>query len=263
MLLDTFNQNRLVKRRITAKAYLNYLGEPSADRRMKLMIFGQGRTGSTLLENLLTSTRHFEEHGELLNPRRYGKAMFPIAFLEGMAAWERSPHFICHVKIYQLTEQMKYSMDPGGFLRALLSTGWRFIYLRRENVVRHVLSNVIAVHRDGQHFKYDDEPEDLRMAIEDCDAFARSVEGRLQRGEAEREALEGIEYAEVGYEADLERPESHQPTVDRLLDGVGLERRRATTVFHRINTFALPDLIVNYDAFAEALKRHGFEQYLE
>lgn len=252
----------LAKRGLESSLYLwNLLRSDPADQ-VRVVIFGQGRTGSTLLESLLCSTGHFSENGELLNRNNYGGVAFPAKFIQGLAKWKRDRNFIFHLKIYHLTVDRKKPTEPEGFLDALTVQGWKVIYLRRENEIKHTLSNMIAVQR-GEYFKYDDEKEDVQITIEDCDKFAEGLKGRRRHLKQELSALEGLDYCEVIYERDLEGPGTHQATVDRVLDYLSLERREAKTPLRKVNTWPMDVLITNYQEFADSMRKHGLQHFLD
>ena len=240
--------------------YLSYFMKPMTTDPVRLVIFAQGRTGSTLLESLLCSTRHFRRNGELLKAR-HGEIMHPIQYILGRSKIKAHENFIFHVKINQLTEDRKRPVDPVAFLETLCENGWRVIYLRRANKVRHALSNIVAQQR-GRYHKYNDNKEELKVHV-NCEELVRRVEDRFRREKAEREVLANIKYHEVVYEEDLEEPASHQKTVDRVLNFVSLESRVASTWLEKINTQSLEDLIVNYDEFVAQLRKREWLKFLE
>lgn len=243
-----------------AVAYLFDYIKPVPSGPVRAVIFAQGRTGSTLLESLLCSTGHFRRNGELLSTSR-GEVLFPIPFIRGLSNWNAHANFIFHVKVYQLTRDRRRSVDPVLFLETLHRDGWKIIYLRRRNKVRHTLSNVVAEHR-GAYAKFDDRREEYKLFI-DCDRFVEKVEERFRFEAAERDALAGVAYHEVVYEDDLERAERHQQTVDRVLDFLSLERREAHTRHKKVNTLPLEAAISNYEEFEACLAEHGWRHFLD
>ena len=143
---------------------------------VRLVIFGQGRTGSTLLESLLCSTGYFHPKGELLNTSK-GEILYPTQFIRGLSKRRSNENFIFHVKIYQLTRDRKRPIDPTSFLETPYREGWKVLYLRRKNKIRHALSNIVAKHR-GSYPKNDDDKEKFKMLV-NCQNFVERVEARL------------------------------------------------------------------------------------
>ena len=243
-----------------ALAYLfNYTKSKPSDS-VRAVIFAQGRTGSSLLESLLCSSQHFRQNGELLSAA-HGEVLFPTHFIRGLSKWKSGSNFIFHVKIYQLTVDRNRPIDPASFMQSLYSEGWKVIYLRRQNKIKHALSNTLAEHRGAYH-KYEDTKEDLKIFI-DCERFLERVNNRVRIEAVEKEALANIEYHEVVYEDDLERSAEHQGTVDRLLAYLSLEQREVTTDHRKVNTMSMEELISNYDEFRDCLNGHGWGHFLE
>ena len=252
-------RNRLRYRPMEAISYFYYFAKLIPSDQIRVLIFGQGRSGSTLLENLICSTGYFRQNGELLNTNR-GEILYPIQFILGLSKLKAPGNFIFHVKVYQLTQDRKRPIDPAKFLNALYSDGWKIIYLRRRNKVRQALSNVVANHRGAYH-KYTDESEQFSISI-DCDNFVDRVNKRFRFEGIERDALANIKYHEVIYEDDLEKPDAHQETINRILDYVSLEHREATTRNRKVNTQSLKDLIVNYNEFVDCLTEQGWQSFI-
>ena len=150
---------RVRHRVIEAINYFHNSVKSTTPDNVRLLIFGQGRSGSTLLESLICSTGHFYENGELLNTDR-GEILYPIQYIYGLTKRNAFKNFIFHVKVYQLTRDRKRPIDPAKFLNVLYSDGWKIIYLRRKNKVKHQLSNWVAAHR-GNYHKYNDKNEKI------------------------------------------------------------------------------------------------------
>lgn len=253
-----------LKRRLTCRfrevnAYLSNYARPSAPPdTLRVLIFAQGRTGSTLLENLLCSSGYFHQNGELLNTA-YGEVVFPVSFISGLSKRSRS-NFIFHVKLYQLTKDRENPIDPASFLETLYADGWKIIYLRRENKVKHALSNIIANHR-GQYHKFDTAKEDFKILFK-CEQLVRKINDRFAYEEAEKEALVNVNYHEVIYEQDLENALSHQQTVDRIFKYLSLAPKTVTTRHKKVNNRPLEETISNYDEFIDCLHKQGWQTFL-
>lgn len=249
-----------------AISYLLNYTRPMPPNQLRVVIFAQSRTGSTLLESLLCSTGHFRPNGELLNTSK-GEVLFPLTFLYGLLKWKPKNNFIFHVKITQLAKDRKRPVDPAFFLETLYKDGWKIIYLRRRNKVKHTLSWFVAKSRvvgfkSYIWHKFDDKREELNISI-DCDKFSRMVEKRISRDAQEEKALAGIEYHKVVYEDDLEQPESQEKTVNRILDYLSLEHRKASTKYRKVNNQSPEELISNYEEFVECLSKQGWENFLD
>jgi LPS sulfotransferase NodH len=238
---------------------LNFIKPVSSDQ-VRLVIFAQGRTGSTLLESLICSTGFFRENRELLSPDN-GEFLYPLQYISGLSKRRVPENFIFHVKIYHLTRNRKRPIDPAMFLEELYKDGWKIIYLRRKNKVKQVLSSVIAEHRGAYH-KFNDTEEEYKITL-DCTSFVERVNRRIQDEENERKALANVKYLEIVYEEDLEKSDVHQKTVDKILDYSSLEHRMAQTNHKKVNAQSMKNLISNYDEFVGCLNTQGWQSFLE
>ena len=246
------------------KAYYFYFTKPKPASQNRVVIFAQGRTGSTLLENLICSTGYFRARGELLGGYRNPYVSHPYPYLSGLSKASPQENFIFHLKIYHLTRDRvrrgKKPIDPGAFLKKLSDDGWKIIYLKRKNTVRHIFSNFIVGYR-GRYDKLDNAREDIKIEV-DLDLFEASVEQALEHERAEMEALAGLAYHPVVYEEDLENADDHQKTVDAILDFLSLEHRKVKAALKRINVKSLEEQILNYDEFYRLLEKRGWLAYL-
>jgi len=256
-VIDSLRTARYLGRELMG--YAGYYIKRNAETQVRVFIFGQGRTGSTVLENLLASTGHFIEHRELLNAR-YREVALPLPFILGLSRW-RARNFVCHVKLYHLLRDRRKLVEPARFLSALHEHGWKIIYLRRQNKVEHVLSSLIAEQR-GAYQKKDDSKEALALRI-DCRQLVKFVRQRMDFETLEKAALDGLDYHEVIYERDLKNPAMHQTTVDGILDYLSLPHREARTQYKKIKVFETRQLISNYDDAIECLRRENWAHFLE
>lgn len=245
------------RRRREAFAYL-LAGIPRPANCGRTLIFGQGRSGSTLLESLLASTGHFVPQGEVFGAKGR-KILYPERYLRGHSARWPENNFLCHVKIHHLMSRRR-PVEPRPFLQRLSDDGWRIIFLSRTDRVRQSLSFLVAEVR-GEYHKRDDRPETIsvRVSRERLEAL---VIRSLVQAQAEREVLAGIDYHEVIYEHDLEDASNHQRTIDGVLDFLGLPRRPVSTSLRKVIAQPLREIVLNYDEFAAWVRGMGLEASL-
>ena len=130
------------------KAYKTHFLKRKNSSQKKVVIFGQGRTGSTLLESLISSTGYFDGSGELLAPT--GKEIkYPYYYISGLS--KKSKNFLFHLKVYHLGRDREKPVDAKNFIKKLYKDGWYIIFLERQNVINHAFSNVIAEQRKSYH----------------------------------------------------------------------------------------------------------------
>lgn len=246
---------------IEVRAYAASVRYPVGHGLPPLLIFGHGRTGSTLLESLLASTGYFRSRGEVLNTDFRGEALLPLRFVDGEAKRSGDRRLLCHIKPAHLTSDRRRPVsDPSGFLQNLDDRGWHFVHISRRNKFEQLLSNLVAQQRGG-YFKTDDAVEQLRITV-DCDDLVDRINHGIARDEREQAMLSSIDYLPVVYEDDLLQHDRHQPTVDRILDKLNLRHRPVASEYRKVRTQTLPDLIVNYSEVSDRLHAAGLERFL-
>lgn len=223
----------------------------------RVLILGMGRTGSTLLEDMLQSTGYFEAHGELFRPSEPLQLKPLEYFVEKTSACEK--HFISHIKVYQMESVMKSDLSKREFLEGLIENGWKFIYLTRRNRLKHLFSSVRAQESSIYH------TETILPAFTttvDCFRFKHGVK-QLERWEAEELGLlEKLPYLTIEYERHLENEESHTSTIKTILDYLELPHRPFQTKLKKVVRGELSSIIKNYNEFAEEMRLAGYEEYL-
>lgn len=238
-----------------ARSYVDDLARPPVTGRAKpLLIFAQGRAGTTLLESLLVSTGHYEGHHEVLNTVTR-EVLWPVRHVRGLARGRAPRHVVAHIKPVHLVQDRRRPVDMAAFLRAVHDDGWTVLHLERTDVLRQTLSLFIAEGRGSFH-KTDAAEERRQLHIPPED-FLRQVQGRTIMLQQERAALAALPHLRVSYEDDLLPPDRHQPTVDRILAHVGLAPRPVSTQLRKIAGGAVADGIGNLSELRAYLAAHG------
>lgn len=263
MKLNIYKNKNSILKKINyseLKVYFNYLFKRKNQNKKQVLIFAQGRTGSTLLEKLLCSTSHFDKRGEILGDSGK-KILFPYQYISGLVNMYSNNNFIFHLKIYHLKKGRYGKTDPLFFLNKLQNDGWSFIYLYRKNKLNHYLSNKIAESRNN-YFKYDNRIENFQLSI-NLDDLRNDIKKRKKFEESELNTLANINFIKIAYEDDLENSLNHQNTVNKILDYLELERKPCFTSMVKVNQSSQQDIIVNYNEVAAFLMENGMSEYIE
>lgn len=226
--------------------------------RAKFILFAQGRTGSTLLGDLLRSHPTVYFGDEIL----HAKVGSPTWTAERLR-WRHPRHAVgFHVKIYQLTQDQCVA-DPGAWLHRMQRRGWRVIALRRDNLLRHVLSNMTA-QAANRYEERSDMVERVRVRPHvDPAELLHWMTVRRQVGADEAAALAGVEHLPLSYEHDLQDSTSWPATMQRVFGHLGLPPAEVATTMRKQNPGALASLIANYDEVAAAVSATEFAAYLD
>jgi LPS sulfotransferase NodH len=231
----------------------------------RFVIFAQGRTGSSLLAQLLDSHPRIRCEGELLaRGHRFppGRRRSALRYLEGRSAAFTGRAYGFKVKIYQLREDQEMS-DPGAFLSALHARGWRILHLRRQDLLRQVLSNLVAEERGAWHLEEGDHEIPMTPLVVAPEVVLEGLARRRAHAADEEAALGGIPRLELVYERDLLDPARHQATADRVCAWLGLPAAPVRSRLRRINRGRLRELVANHEALVAALRGSDFTILLD
>ncbi|MAZ08557.1 MULTISPECIES: hypothetical protein [unclassified Limnobacter] len=231
-------------------AYVAYLFK-ARSKAKNVLIFGQGRSGTTLFESLLVSSGHFKGLHEVLNTVTRD-VWWPKAYVAGLGRRWSGQNVVVHVKPEHLTWGRKTPVDSRSFLEFMVTEGWTIVHIQRRDVLRQLLSKHIAKARGSFH-KKDDALESISLRISE-EVFLADFERRLNWLSDETKLLAGLPHHVIFYEDHLESSEHHQPLVDSLFSELDLELRKVCTPLRKISKSGNGHTIEN-----EAILRKAFE----
>ena len=245
-------------RMLELRAYAHDLTAPSSEAGGigNILIYAQGRTGSTLLESLLCSTERFDGFHEALNTVTR-EVIYPVRYLRGLARLNAPRRIVVHVKPMHLCEDRRKSVNETSFLKAMTEDGWIVLHVVRRDVIKQTLSLFLAEAR-GRFHNMESSSEDIQFDVSP-ELFLKRVKARRASIIAERTALTGIPYLPVSYEDDLEDPTQHQLTIDRLMVQMGREPCEVATKLRRFTTHTAEHYIRNFDELQAHLSANGEE----
>jgi LPS sulfotransferase NodH len=221
----------------------------------RFVIFAQGRSGSTLLTEILDSSPYVRCEGEVL--------AVPVKNVNRHLHYRRLRQlgraYGYKVKIYQLAEHHGIT-DASAWLQEQHDAGWQIIALRRQNLVRQVLSNM-AANRSGLYQQWGEGTGPAvrrRPLLVDPAALLYAVRQRSEQGRLEQAALAHVPHISLSYERDLLTPQAQQETLTRLLTHLDLPPARVQTTLQRLTSGSVRDLLANPDQIYGALQGTGY-----
>lgn len=234
-------------------ATLRRLRHPRA--RTRFCIFGQGRSGSTLMTTLLNSHPEIRCEDELLRRPR----LRAPGYLD-CASRGPEPAFGFHLKPYHLTRFQRID-DLGGFLRGLSAAGWRIVHLVRRDVIAHAFSSDYAHHHGWHRRNGGDGPEPGSIAVDPA-AFVRRVRKRQDWRAREMAALAGLDPFTVVYEDHLSLPEAREMRLGELQSWLGVGRHGLVSPLRKSVRGSPWESMRNPDEVRAALCAEGLEHLL-
>ncbi len=226
------------------------------------VIFGQGRSGSTLLMDLLNNHPDIFCDAELFLKRYYGRVLFAYWHIKNHS---KSAYILnksvygFKVKVYQFFKEQKIPHYVE-LLHRLHVEGWKFIHVRRRNVLKQCLSNQIR-----EYYSYSNTTEDIK-AIKipvDCDRLLNTMDFRTRCNRLEDNILRRIPHLSIRYEDDLLNSADHQKIVDKIFGYLGVPSVKVEATLKKMASDRLADNIENYDEFYSAIMISKYASYLQ
>ncbi len=242
---------------ITELAHSIRNGSASRDPDRRFVVFGRGRTGSTLLVQLLGSHPEIACLGELLNRPR----LAPVAYVEHRLA--RLPESRRGFKL--LSYQVR---DIAGGRRVKPLRDWitgsemTLIHMQRENLLRHALSNIYARTRKAFHSHQDGARSQTSMSL-DFDSLMQWIAHSESLRDWEAEFLGDLPRETVRYESDLATPEQQQATANSLFKTLGLTPSDIATALSPVTPRDYHSFISNWDDVATRLADTPYARFLD
>jgi LPS sulfotransferase NodH len=182
----------------------------------KFVIFGQGRTGSTLLRLMLNQHPNVTCEGGLF--QHFNKT--PLITLEGRSRLFRHESYGFKLLSHQPTKFLKYNQAKD-FLKQLHNNRWKIIYLRRDDTFRHALS-ILTAKEWGYIFKKPTDVNNLPKLTIDKEEMAKTITKLKRSKEDDLETLKDLPYKELVYEKDLADKEDRKRSLPEVFDYIGV-----------------------------------------
>ncbi len=227
---------------------------------IRFVVFGQGRTGSHLLIELLRSHPDIACDDEVLNGFYWGRLarrlflplwrFYPVPLFRHRA--QKSQHAAYGLKLFD--DHMPW---PGLVLRVLYREGWRVIHIQRRDLLAQAISTSIARETNRWHRHRGEASTSISLQIDTSD-FLRIIEERATRTARINQLLADLPHLDIVYEDDLADRACWAQTSVRLLSYLGLPSRELDT--EMVKTWDRPyrELISNYDELMAALRRSRY-----
>ena len=240
-----------------AKLSVTYPCQTRRESPHKFFIYTHQRSGSTLLVNLLDSHPMIDCEGELiLDPM-----LSPMSHIAKRQRTSKAEAFGFKLQPHHFTYQN--INNPDIFLQKLAQSDYKTIILKRRNLFRAALSLLYAInsgifYRDNRYGEVQSskifiDPDDL---LENIKWIEHNIE-LLDRYSNNNPHLELI------YEDDLLDNASHQGTVNRVCDYIGIPRANVEANLVRIMPGDFSSYIENAEEIKETVGKTKYVRFLE
>lgn len=222
---------------------------------IRFVIFGRGRSGSTALVSLLDSLPNLYCDGEILNQ----PVPSPYSHVLARCGNSKSDIYGCKILSYQIKDVQPID-DREGFIHRLHDNNFKIIYLKRENLIFHALSNIRA-RKFGFH--NNKEKHNHGKITIDLDHLLKWMKGSEELDTYEKLLLKDFQPLSLTYEKHLLNSENHQSTVKLVTDYLGVECGTAKTNYRKLSPKKLQDSVANYHELVSFLDNTPYAKYLD
>lgn len=240
--------------------YLKALFSPKRVPRTKFIIFGTGRSGSTLLVTLMDSNSHIFCDNEIY----HRPVLFPTLYRNLRAKLANTDVYGFKLLMYHISLKLGIrNEDFGSYLQGLVDDGFKIIHLRRHNIVRQAFSNLYARHRGQFHSNSTvGKKTDSKMLVDlsELEKWIRDIDAQARW---EQELLSHISHLSLSYERDLEDRTAHGATLKRVSAFLGTTVEPPATELRKVTPKSLESFIENHQEVLEFLQVNGWAHYLE
>lgn len=243
---------------LEARAMLRRLTDGSGvavEERRPFILFGRGRTGSTVLVQMLDSHPDVTCLGEILRFR----TLAPVTYINNSLASLKTRH----QGFKLLSYQVRTLCSPANQRRIrdwILENDAKIVHLHRDSLLEHAISNIYAVRRRVYHSTDRKSAQHKPIHIEPAE-LAERMDGSLQLLDFERQFLDGLPTLEIVYERDLEDAASQRRTYEAILDYLGLEPQRFEVGLEKVTPRNYEELISNWAEIKRHFEGTAFERY--
>lgn len=225
----------------------------------RFVVFSQSRSGSSLLADLLDTHPAIDCADEIYRLR----PAFPHQFRHAREKISEAPVFGFKLQVHHLDNELGLDQRSEElFVERLVAEGYKFVYLKRENSLRQVVSDFLRRAGGPTYKRSDDAPTVTRLRVDVAGVLKRLEIRRHYWEEAER-LLELTRHIDFSYETHLQESVTQQPTMDRAFDFLDLPSVPVETELKRINTRPLSELIDNYLELESALAGTPWQEQLQ
>ena len=249
---------------IRKNKYLNLLRKSLPYPEKKFLVYTRGRTGSTVLSELLNCHPDIFCDVEIFNYLYSdGIIKYPVPYINSCskrASIHKKPVYGFKVKIAQLRYEHHYS-NYEDILKRLYENGYKFIYLKRVNFLRHKLSNFLITNSKIIHIRNGDKKKPDKIWV-DCKLLLEGIKYSEGVEKTEEKNLKDIPHLKLVYEEDLIDNSMHQKAADKVFSYLDLKSVKVNTGYKRIINDNLEDHIINYDEVYNYFKDTEYSKYL-
>ncbi len=231
----------------------------------RFVIFGQGRSGSNLLVDLINSSPQVICKKELLNRavnrKRFHalKQLYIRNFPYHYILWQYKKHTANIFGFKLMTHQL---ISNQHIAPKIFDGSWKIIYLHRHNILLKCISNMIA-RQSSEYIRVDGEPGDAEIYTIDPKKLIRQMQRRIEQNRLEEKLLAGTDHIRIVYETDLFDETQWPQTTARIFNFLNVENSKPKVKVRKTSEKLYCERISNYDEIVGLIKKTEFSDMLQ
>jgi len=231
--------------------------KPTNQPNNKFVIFSTGRSGSTLLVNMLNTNPQVHCTRELLR----SKNIDPHKVIKISEQLCSKQVFGFKLLTYQLLNLQDTITDKKKFLEELSNNGYQIIYLERKNSLLQALSVLYAMQRNVWHYKNETKMKHTKITLPP-ERLANMIHEFEQFKIQERALLGDLPYLYLNYEKDLAKTANLKATVNKLEDHLNLSLQPPKLNLKKVTPKKLSSFLYNYQEISKfILSQKKYDQF--
>ena len=232
--------------------------------KIRFVVFGQSRSGSTLLVELLNSHPQVHCDGEIFNknalfpnfrPLRWLFRENPSWYLQHKAKNSSTPVYGFKMFFFQVHH-------PEVFLKWLSTSNFKIIHVQRENILQQSLSNIVAMQTNHWHTREEEVDPSGSITIYP-EKLMQVLKNRNQWKIKEQNLIKDYNHIKINYEEHLEDDTQWQDAVDKAFRFLGLETCEVETSLKPTYKKPYSQIIKNYSELMQRVKNSDFAYLLD
>lgn len=258
MQLDRrYFKRRLAGYVLETQSVLRGIGETPTVPEHRFVLFGRGRSGSTLLVQMLDANPAIGCLDEVLRFR----TLRPVAMVDRELGRLQKP--IRGFKLLSYQVRTLHNQKQGAALYDWMTEpSVKVFHLQRDNILRHALSNIYAETRATYHStdKRAGQTDKITISPEQLFSWMR---GSLDLLEWEKQYLGKMEREVIVYERDLATPERQRATLERVSRALGVPPVASEAPLRKVTPREYGAFIENWADLRTAIAGSEFAPYLD
>lgn len=230
---------------------------------VRFVLFGQSRSGSTLVVRLLDSHPDVVCEGELFNADwgYYPRQLLRVARrLPDPFLWNRLIR--CQVNAYGAKILVYQVQNAPALFGRLQERGWKLIAVTRRDMLRAALSKQIARATATWHRRAGDPAVRDRVVI-NPDLVIEELRRRHAWEGVERQIMEELDHYPVEYGRDLGRPDARRAALEGVVNYLGVRQAELSTDLSRGDERPLGEGVANLEEILQAVAGSAWSEVLD